>query len=209
MGKILNGILGGVSGKVAGVVGGSWKGINYIRGYLIPADPQTPAQEAQRLKMIQVNNIARYALSPIIQPFWDPFYSNKAGIHGFLSANLLRWNTPDDYSQALLAQGQLEPLITQGCEYNSATGLLYMSWYSTYEGNGLPTDNVMCFWYDESAVYGGPGIGGRTRDDFFMYVDIGIDRNANNLHAFMFAYRGVAPSLEVSNSIHDIVIPDA
>ena len=44
MAKIKAGILSKVSGKVAGVVGGTWKGTNYLRELVKPANPNTPLQ---------------------------------------------------------------------------------------------------------------------------------------------------------------------
>lgn len=208
MGKIPNGILGGVSGKVAGVVGGTWKGINFLRGYFVPTDPQTPSQMTQRGKMVTCSNISKYCLESIIQPFWNPLGVHRAGIHVFNSVNLKRVTGQDDYVNILLATGALEGVLTQGCEYNSEDGSLYVSWYSTYQGDAQETDNIILFWYDEGAAYGNIGPAGLVRSDEHIEWNIGVERNANNLHVFMFAYRGTSPDFYVSDSIHDIVIPE-
>jgi hypothetical protein len=45
MSKVNGGLLGTFSGKIGGMVGGSWKGIQYARGYVVPSNPNTDAQK--------------------------------------------------------------------------------------------------------------------------------------------------------------------
>lgn len=59
MAKIPNGIMSTTTGKVANVTASSWKGINYIKERVKPANPQTPLQQAHRRKYTVANNLAR------------------------------------------------------------------------------------------------------------------------------------------------------
>ena len=55
MGVIKRGILGGFQNKVGPVVGTNWKGISVIKSRPVTvANPNTPAQQAQRLAMKQI-----------------------------------------------------------------------------------------------------------------------------------------------------------
>ena len=73
-GVITGGILGGFSGKVGAVVGGKWKNTDYMRGYVIPANPKSEGQQDQRGKIGRLVSIAKSVLSTIVQPFWNPFF---------------------------------------------------------------------------------------------------------------------------------------
>lgn len=60
MGVIKRGILGGFSKKVGPVVGSSWKGIDVIKSKPVSvANPNTPAQQAQRSAMRAANVFLR------------------------------------------------------------------------------------------------------------------------------------------------------
>lgn len=56
-----------------------WKGRNYIRGYFIPTNPNTPAQQAQRTLM--ANAVAAWqalaAVTPASGALGDEFYKDK------------------------------------------------------------------------------------------------------------------------------------
>ena len=63
---IQNFISGGYYGKLGQTVGQRWKNIRTIRSYVVPTDPKTPSQLAQRglfsnaVKFSQVANQANY-----------------------------------------------------------------------------------------------------------------------------------------------------
>ena len=60
MGVIKRGILGGFQNKVGPVVGSNWKGISVIKSRPVSvANPNTEAQQAQRLAMKQIANYLR------------------------------------------------------------------------------------------------------------------------------------------------------
>ena len=60
MGVIKRGILGGFQNKVGPVVGTNWKGISVIKSRPVSVvNPNTPAQQAQRLAMKQIANYLR------------------------------------------------------------------------------------------------------------------------------------------------------
>lgn len=200
MGKIVNGILGGVSGKVAGVVGGSWKGVKYIRGYAIPANPNTAAQQTQRGKMSASVYWAKRLLTTIIQVYWNPFCSSMSGFNCFVKNNLLNAFTTADYSKLIMSAGTLEGDSLDSAEYDTATGAFTYANAGSPLGNGLGTDIAVIVVLDtEHGV-------AHVNDDYFAREDGGNSFNifqgldATKLKAYLFFRRGSGSTLEVSNS---------
>lgn len=70
MAKITQGILGPVSGKVGNVVGGSWKGVDYVRGYIIPANPKTSLQTENRDKFAEIVRLSKAMLSSLLRYYY-------------------------------------------------------------------------------------------------------------------------------------------
>lgn len=115
MAKIKAGILSKVSGKVAGVVGGTWKGTNYLRELVKPANPNTPLQQAQRGKMSFVVAVARQLVGDVLNPYLNKFCKTMSGYNWFCKENIKRLGgTPLKFSSApvlsfgTLASGALE-----------------------------------------------------------------------------------------------------
>ena len=101
MAKIKAGILSKVSGKVAGVVGGTWKGTNYLRELVKPANPNTPLQQAQRGKMSFVVHVARQLVGDVLNPFLNKFCKTMSGYNWFCKENIvLLSGTPLKFSSA-------------------------------------------------------------------------------------------------------------
>ena len=88
MAKIKAGILSKVSGKVAGVVGGTWKGTNYLRELVKPANPNTPLQQAQRGKMSFVVAVARQLVGDVLNPYLNKFCKTMSGYNWFCKENI-------------------------------------------------------------------------------------------------------------------------
>lgn len=204
MGKILNGILGGFSGKVGPVVGGKWKDVNYMRSYVIPANPNTPDQQVQRGKFAQCVSIARSILTDVIKPFWDPFLSSMSGFNRFLQLNVMSLSTPNDWLDATLkvAQGTLTPQPLTSILYSDSDGEINVTWTNNAgTGNALGTDKmaVVVFHRDGTLVF--TSIGNETRENNSIrgYGLSGLD--GDQLFGFLFAYRGTGSELTVSNSV--------
>lgn len=96
MAKIKAGILSKVSGKVAGVVGGTWKGTNYLRELVKPANPNTALQQAQRSLMKATVRCARTLTGDVFKPFLDKFLKNMSGYNWFVKNNIKKFNGTDN-----------------------------------------------------------------------------------------------------------------
>lgn len=112
MAKIRAGILSKVSGKVAGVVGGTWKGTNYLRELVKPANPNTPLQQAQRSKMAFVVRAARQLIGDVLNPYLNKFCKDMSGYNWFCKENIkksagtpLAFTSAPEYSFGTLSNG--------------------------------------------------------------------------------------------------------
>jgi hypothetical protein len=199
MAKIPSGILGKISGKVGNVVGASWKGIAYIRAYVIPANPDTESQKAERGLFADLVALGHACLGSVIQPFWDPFLRGISGWSKFVGVNRKLYTAEDDYSPVKLATGTREGAVIAAAVYTSPN--VAVSWDETVLGNGALTDDACVFIYDEvnkvgffsSAV---------TRDDEASVINVGAGRAAANLNAWLFFVDDKDAPLSVSDSDH-------
>lgn len=205
MGKIINGILGGVKGKVGGVVGANWKGVDYLRSYSIPANPNTAGQQAARGKLSFTGRIGKLLLATVIQPFWNPFFSKMSGYNGFSKTNIPRIANDSDYANLLVADGQLEKPTISSCSYNTVADAVEISFSSTVQGNGLGSDEICIVVIDSANNVSFFKDGGDLREDGAIDVLVG-DRVPANLHAYIFAKRGTGDDLEVSPSDYSVVV---
>jgi hypothetical protein len=207
MGKILNGILGGVSGKVAGVVGANWKGISYLRAYAVPANPQTPAQQAQRSKLAFLVKLGKLMKISVIQSFWDPFVTSMSGFNDFISKNLKRISSAEDYDNVQVAHGDLQ-LDTEGTLlYDAASTTQHFSANPKTDGNGEATDKTVVVAYSEETDYiYTHEFDQRGVDDDVSFMPKGLDYT--KIHCWYFNYRGTGSDMLVSNSgVATIEIP--
>jgi len=199
MGKILNGILGGVSGKVAGVVGGSWKGINYLKAYTVPANPDTAGQQTQRGKMTFMVALARLLLTSILQPFWDPFATGMSGFNAFVSHNIKLLAASPDYDTIKAAVGNLEGAEIATGTYVTGTGAVELHWLGDIYGNGASDDTAIQVIVDDgnNIAFVDDTDQRDTEDSSF---NIGAGRTVGDIKAYLFFTRGTGETLEVSDS---------
>ena len=199
MAKILNGILGGGSGKVGGVIMSSWKGIDTLKAYAIPSNPQSAAQTTQRNKFTGILTFLQLILATVIQPYWDSFAVGMSGFNEAMRVNLLAWADDTAFDDAIIAQGSLESETLIASTYDPALGDVVMNWAMSGLGNGLTTDNVLAVIVDtvnniafvsEAAV----------RQDDVSEFNIGADRVAADLKFYLSFTRGSGETLIVANS---------
>jgi hypothetical protein len=183
MAKTPAGVLGPFSGKVGNVVGSSWKGIRYIRQYVIPANPDTDAQKAERGLFADLVSLASAALGPVLQVFWDPFLRDTSGWAHFIGYNRKLYTTTDDYSTVILSKGTLEGAVITTCTYigNQVT----VAWSESVLGNGALTDAACVFIYDEEHKVGWFD-GSNTRDDELAAINIGTGRTYSKINVWLF-----------------------
>jgi len=199
MGKILLGILGGIKGKVGPVIGATWKGIDYIKGYAIPANPNTVPQQTQRALFSFVLGIAQLVLTTVIQAFWINRESGMSEYNSFMRANLNAVTAADDYDEVVMTLGNLEGALLTAHTYNAGTGECIATWDGTIMGNGLATDSANLTVIDEDNNIAFSAVP-ETRDNDEVRVNIGAGRIPGSTHYYMFFSRGSGVDLVVSNS---------
>jgi len=201
MGVINQGILGGFSGKVGPVVGAKWKEIDYMRGYVVPANPNTTGQQAVRAKFAQLVAYARGLLATILQTFWDPFYTNMSGFNAWISQNYALAGSDGVIDEtAVISKGTLEISSMSAATYDTADGSVNTTNSAAISGNGDDGDFGALVVIDVSDGFvfcdGEQG----TRSDGGLSVNIGAGRTATNLYCFTFFWRGTGSELVVSDS---------
>ena len=205
MGKILQGVLGGFSGKVGPVVGGSWKGIDYMRGYVIPENPNSDAQQAVRAKFSALVALARSILPTVLQPFWDPFAVKMSGFNRWISKNYALVDENYDLDETgIMCVGTLEPVpITSAYNDGASSGI---SFSEAITGNGALTDPVYAVFYDKSTnLFYSNLAGTATRDDQTIGVVLPAGLTSSNLFAYLWASQGSGENFIVSDSDGSIV----
>lgn len=207
-GVITQGVLGGFSGKVGPVVGGKWKSIDYMRGYVIPSNPNTAGQQTVRNKFKKLVAIAKNLLPNLIHVYWDPFYSDMSGYNAFISKNYATLDVSNDLqATSVISLGSLEDLKSNTSTYTTVSGLVTCTFSAVINGNGLATDEVGMAIYDKSTDqcwFTAPHV---ARSAGSVTLNIGTGKTATNLIAFCFAYRGTGSAFIVSNSIGDVLAP--
>lgn len=171
------------SGKFGSLVGATWKGIKYIRAYVIPANPRTTAQIIQRAWFTAVVRMSKALLGSVLQPFWDPFIKRNSGYAAFIGRALTDMSSIADWQSVKIADGSLEGAIITGAAYAGSN--VTITWDETVLSNGALTDMTGAFVYD---VIHGVGFfnGTATRDDETVNVTVGTGRSATNLKAYLF-----------------------
>lgn len=139
MAKIKAGILSKVSGKVAGVVGGTWKGTNYLRELVKPANPNTPLQQAQRGKMSFVVAVARQLVGDVLNPYLNKFCKTMSGYNWFCKENIKRLGgTPLAFTSApVLSFGTLASGTVSGTGADVDYGIVFSAVPTVAAGHSL------------------------------------------------------------------------
>lgn len=200
-GVINQGILGGFSGKVGPVVGGKWKDINYMRGYVKPSNPNTTGQQTVRAKFAAMVVYARTLLPSILQPFWDPFYSNMSGFNAWISQN---YSTLDGSNlltaNSIFAKGTLEPTIGLTPTINGGTGECIIAWDTDITGNGEDTDLAVVLAMDLTTgnLYATVGDVARSVGTDTLTLPDGLADG--DVLCSVFFYRGTGSEMIVSDS---------
>jgi hypothetical protein len=118
-----------------------WKGKNYVRARVTPANPNTVAQQAQRSKMGSCVAFAKLILGQVLQPFVDPFQKQMSAFNWFVKKNIALFTKTPDYSAITMTEGTLYPAAISGTDNDA--GSVTIQYEPSLGSNGLATDLCM------------------------------------------------------------------
>ena len=199
------GILGGVSGKVGQVVGGSWKGIDYVRSYVVPADPQTELQMNQRAKFYFAKSIASFLLTSIIQPFWAAHAVKMSSFNAFLKYNINKCDSETGFTtNNVISKGTLQSNAISNAIYDHTSGIVEIIWINDNYTSARTTDNACVVAVLKNGSYAWSATTGTMRgdpgDNPSMSLSITKDLDDTDILVYLFFTRGTGKTLMVSNS---------
>ena len=145
MSKLQTGILGGPKGKVGGVVGFRWKDKDCIRGYAIPANPNTTAQQTQRGLMKSCVAFAKLLVGQVFNAYTDKFIRSMSGFNYFVKSNITLFDGSTDYAAIKVTEGQLFVPTIASAVYSA--GDITIEYSDALGNNGLATDKVYAVAY--------------------------------------------------------------
>jgi hypothetical protein len=186
-----------LSGKLGSAVGSTWKGILYARSLVIPANPNTVLQQAQRALMSVIVLYGKILLSVIIQAYWDPFVRGVSGFNAFCKANLDALSNATDWQHFVFATGALEGDTFVSFTYATATGVAHAVWNGSPMGNGDDGDDVTLIIIDTANSMAFADDKGAKRVDAARSFNIGAGRTAANLKGYLFLSRTTTGVLEM------------
>ena len=204
MAKIKCGILSRTTGKVGGVVGGSWKGINYIREHVNPANPQTAAQQSQRARMRNAVKLIKPVIAAVLNVYLDPLTRRMSGFNRFIKTNINRIPANGGMANIILTQGNLPPVEVNAIERDNPTTVSVMV-YLPPNPNARPTDMVYAVarskltgaWY-----YGIEEVAATDEENVFVKIPVPENVNDETLSAWAWRIRRDGGKLvDVSTSI--------
>ncbi len=203
MARLRSGILGNIRGKVAGVVGSQWKDKNYIREYVLPANPNTAAQQVQRTKMADVVAFCKALVGPIFNPYTDRFQKSMSGFNFFIKANIAIFDGTPDYPTILMTEGKLSPLLITDAVYTTGSGQMQVTWTTNYGNNGSADDQCYgaALHVPTGVWYAAPLEVDRDTLNHLYFLPTGFTATDIEVWTFAAKYVGTLVNM-ISNSAH-------
>jgi hypothetical protein len=208
MAKLTAGILSAPSGKIAGVVGGTWKDKSYIRAYVIPANPNTVAQQLQRSAMAAVVAFAKLLVGSVFNPYTDKFQKSMSGFNYFISANIGNFGDVTPWIALKITEGKLYLAGPTNAVYSSPNVTIAVN--PATGANGLASDGLMAMVYDltnEIAYFAEAEVARSTQT---ITVPCAAGLTATDLVSYVWAVQHKdpddleSPVVLISNSVADI-----
>jgi len=203
MARLRSGILGNVRGKVSGVVGSQWKDKNYVREYVLPANPNTAAQQVQRDKMKDIVAFCKTLVGPVFNAYTDKFQKSMSGFNFFIKQSIAEFDGSPTYANLKLTEGKLFPVDKTDCVYITGTPVLNIDWVGALGNNGAVTDKVFAavhdtstgFWYFPAAEVA------RSVQLIAVVVPAGLTNTNLECYVWAIKYSGTLVSM-ISDSVH-------
>lgn len=167
MAKLTGGLLGTSTGKIGNIVTAKWKGINYAREMVTPANPNTQAQQTIRNLFTAIVFIGRAIFSSFVMTYWNPLVAgkNNTGWAKFVGVNIKGCQSLTDLQNLKMATGDLEGVSNPLIGLDLPNNTVEITFSLDTVGNGQLSDEVFAFCYSVERGYLYPQTSGATRDD--------------------------------------------
>lgn len=140
-GVITGNILGDMKQKTGEIVFYLWKGIQVFRKKVIPANPQSVPQVAQRTLFSSVLFVGQDLLLPVLKVFWKSLAVKMSEMNAFMKYNLLAQTGVFDPQQLILAIGSIPFTEITSATYDPSSGATTIN-FSASAGAGQETTDL-------------------------------------------------------------------
>lgn len=156
MARVSNPLIGATSGSVGGVTFSKWKGINVIKSKpTVVANPQTPAQTAQRSAFSQMVAIYRLLVAILVFGFKE-LAIKKSAFNAFVSSNLpsaFDFSTPGSAlfkpEELKISKGTISPTPISSVSSNRSNDNVLLNWNEDLALPGMSaTDKTLLCIYN-------------------------------------------------------------
>lgn len=105
------------------IVYSAWKGVSYARRHVVPANPNTTAQQETRGTFAWLNNVWRYMPSEV-QESWDAYAAGQplTGRNGLIKLNLSALRSQTDLANFIMAPSAKSGPVAAGLTLTPAAG---------------------------------------------------------------------------------------
>lgn len=191
MARSKNTLLKGASGKIGDIVTFERNGTQVIREYVIPKDPKSPAQLAQRMKC----EVANKGLSPLKNKIKRGHIGNSKAYRSAIG-NAMKYcivgeypNLSLNYSLVQIAEGKLQ--LPQNISFNAGTktNTFNISWDSKLifpDKPGKPNDNMNIVYFNEKLSVSKLLCDAPIRSEGKAYLRIPDNWEINDTHIWIY-----------------------
>lgn len=152
MAKFISPTFGYISGRHGSAVAAITKNGNVLRLHKAPSNPNTPKQQAQRLKFGLVNQ-SLASLTGILKKGYLSSEALRPAVSHALK-NAVEGELPDftlNWAKVQVAMGTLPPVHTASAVVNSSEGTVSATWDSTLAFQASDEDSVNLVFFNEDA----------------------------------------------------------
>ena len=184
MAKYTGSPFGSLSGKIQGVVGSKWKGVDYVRGYVIPHNPNTEDQQAQRGKFAYCVEVGKAVNDLCLKSDWSPVPKKASPYNAFISYNTKALGTaPYALTDLKVHVGSL-PNVGFTSAVMSGSGILTLTFTPNLIGEAQNLDDVGLLVYDDEQERWFYGTAKRNAGS--IAVNTGVAKSAGDKYTYYY-----------------------
>ena len=188
--KISESVLGDISGKIGPVVAYMRNGESIVREHVIPKDPKTPAQLAQRMKLKLANNGLRPLKNQINIGYEGTGFTYRKVVGITMKENIVGGypNLRIDYSRVKISEGKLQLPDYANVEFDIKTHTAKFYWDNQTPSNsklGKSNDLVRIFLFNEKHMVGLTAPESENREKGFMTIAIPENWSIDDMHFWL------------------------